>query len=239
VLFAVLVALRKASAHIKYAKAPETVEIAKRMFGMVEENKAWGLSAPQIDEPIQMFIMATPKVPGPRQLPTLGQRLILDDMALHYTAFLNPMITKVSDEVEADLEVCMSIPGMSALVPRHTWIEVQFRTLDNNLHVYKFEDHPARVFQHEFDHLEGIMMFDRILDTSDIYVSDEVTRQLEEKYGSLGENLEPLEGVEEEGVVDVESVDPVGDVETPVDEEGSLVFEEDGKDGNWISELYL
>lgn len=86
-------------------------------------------------------------------------------MGVHYTAIVNPEIVHASAEMEAAHEQCLSIPGVSAPVPRHKWIDAKFETLDGRSRSVRLFDHPARVFQHELDHLDGTVFLDRILDT--------------------------------------------------------------------------
>lgn len=114
--------------------------------------------------------MGTPRMPAGKELPYLGkQRLkIGGNWGIHLMPVINPVVLETSLELEASYESCLSLPGVAALVPRHIWIEVEFKDLEGQSYKRRLRNHPARVFQHEFDHLEGIMFTDRILDTTDI-----------------------------------------------------------------------
>ena len=69
---------------------------------------------------------------------------------------------EVSEEELIGSEGCLSIPGISEDVPRSQWIKIQYYDENFKLHVEEFEDFKARVIQHEYDHLEGILFTDRI-----------------------------------------------------------------------------
>lgn len=134
--------------------------------------------------------MATPKVaPSEEALPTMGPPVESGEFRLKpmsFMAVINPEIVQVSEEVECDHETCLSVPGITALVPRHTWIATKFWTLDGKERFHRFHDHPARVFQHELDHLDGIMFLDRIFDTTDIMAIEELDRQIQQEYKKKG-----------------------------------------------------
>lgn len=176
---------------IRHPSGYETRALAQKLLtALIDAPPGWALSAPQLGVPQKMFVMATPRIfgrVGPEarevRLPTMGDRWQPKgfDKSLHFTAVVNPVVRAVSRETEADRESCLSVPGVCALVPRHVWIDVEFTTLDNTVYQLRLEDHPARVFQHEFDHLEGIMFTDRILDTGDLIMEAELDRQFLEQ----------------------------------------------------------
>ena len=84
---------------------------------------------------------------------------------LFYSAILNPSIIAASDVEVYDYEVCLSIPHLAGFVPRREWIEVSFYGLDGVERRSKLEDISARVFQHELDHLNGLVYLDRVTQT--------------------------------------------------------------------------
>ena len=89
------------------------------------------------------------------------------------TPVINPEILWKSDEIAKDWEGCLSIPGVRGLVPRHQKIGVRYTTRDGELVEREYSDFIARLFQHEFDHLEGIVFFDRLESTKDIVMEKE------------------------------------------------------------------
>ena len=70
----------------------------------------------------------------------------------------------------------MSIPGIRALVPRYQSIEVEFTNRQGKKVKRQFKDFVARIFQHETDHLNGIVFLDRIETSKDIITEKEYTR---------------------------------------------------------------
>ncbi len=110
-----------------------------------------GIAAPQVSESLQIFIMCSN--PNPRYP---------DAPEMEIEAIINPKIISASDEKEFDWEGCLSIPKIRGLVPRHTSIEVGYTDRFGKKHTTTFEGFPARIFQHEFDHLNGIVFLDRM-----------------------------------------------------------------------------
>ena len=70
---------------------------------------------------------------------------------------INPKIIAHSSEVVKGWEGCLSIPGIRGLVPRYQAIEVEYTSRDGKLHRQELTDFVARIFQHEYDHLDGIL----------------------------------------------------------------------------------
>lgn len=74
---------------------------------------------------------------------------------------INPRIISASEEMEEEMEGCLSLPGISLPVPRHAKVELEYLDLEGNLHRVQAEGWLARVFQHETDHLDGVLILDR------------------------------------------------------------------------------
>lgn len=131
---------------------PATHALAKRLaltLKMTKNPTGVGLAAPQIDQPWRVFATQ------------------LNDQI---EVFFNPVIAAHSlestfgeDDDEPDLEGCLSIPKLYGPVPRWTWVELEFDQLTQDTFVRakrRFSEFPARVIQHEYDHLEGILFID-------------------------------------------------------------------------------
>jgi peptide deformylase len=71
-----------------------------------------------------------------------------------------------------DVEGCLSFPGMSGSVRRHEWVKVEATRLNGKKFRVKFEGWKARIFQHEFDHLDGVLYIDRLVDEDRPKVAD-------------------------------------------------------------------
>jgi peptide deformylase len=76
--------------------------------------------------------------------------------------FLDPEIVWRSDETRTGTEGCLSIPGVTAEVERAAEIEVTWRDLDGAGHARRFDGFAAICIQHETDHLDGLVTFDRV-----------------------------------------------------------------------------
>ena len=151
------------------AKAKEITKIDKKLIKFVKNleqtladarnPQGVGLAAPQVDKTLRIF---TTQLPDETQ--TLRPELIK-----HY---INPVITnrspklilgETANDKEAREEGCLSMPGLYGPVPRAEWIELLWFELDGNELVKKearFDNFPARVIQHELDHLDGILFTD-------------------------------------------------------------------------------
>ena len=94
---------------------------------------------------------------------------------------INPEILWASDEKENDWEGCLSIPGLRGLVPRHRRIGLRYLTRTGKQREEEYDDFLARVFQHEFDHVQGIMFIDMVESTLDLVTEKEYFRTLQSR----------------------------------------------------------
>jgi len=92
------------------------------------------------------------------------------------TAMINPEITWASSEMEKDWEGCLTVPGIRGLVPRHRALRVQYYGREVAMVEASYEGFLARVFQHEVDHLDGLVFLDRVGSTKDLVTEKEWQR---------------------------------------------------------------
>ncbi|MEO7779147.1 MAG: peptide deformylase [Fibrobacteria bacterium] len=131
-----------------------------------QENLGVGIAAPQVGRSLRLFIMA----PQPNaRYP--------DAPAMEPTAIINPEILRVSEERETGWEGCLSVPGFRAKVPRHLEIDVAFTDRHGRDRTERFSGFLARLFQHEFDHLEGILYPERLDKGEALITLEEFTAQ--------------------------------------------------------------
>jgi peptide deformylase len=128
-----------------------------------------GIAAPQVYQSLQVFIVASR--PNPRYP---------DAPSMEPEVAINPEIVWRSDEVAKGWEGCLSIPGIRGEVPRHRRIRTRYRTLDGAEVEREFEGFVARVFQHEDDHLRGIVFLDRLESNRDI-ISEKEFRKMDKR----------------------------------------------------------
>ena len=93
------------------------------------------------------------------------------------TIMINPSYQPCSQRQEKGWEGCLSIPSIRALVPRYLEISVNYTNPQGEAVSTRLDGFVARVFQHEFDHLEGLVYLDRVEDNRDIVSESEYFRQ--------------------------------------------------------------
>ena len=125
-------------------------------------NKGVGIAAPQISQSYRLFIVASHPSDRYPYAPTMPP-----------TAMINPRIINFSAEKIKDWEGCLSIPNVRGLVPRHKTIEVEYSTKEGQTKQEVLTGFVARIFQHELDHLDGIVFTDRIHNQADLYTEAE------------------------------------------------------------------
>ena len=79
-------------------------------------------------------------------------------------AIVNPRLTELSDELETEDEGCLSLQGVTMPVERHLRVTLEAKDPEGNDVRFELEGHPARVAQHERDHLDGTLILDRTTD---------------------------------------------------------------------------
>ena len=119
-----------------------------------------GLAAPQVGESLQVVVMED----GGEAMETMSvaRREELSRAPLPFTVLINPVVEPVGDEVTEFFEGCLSLSGFSGLVRR--WRTVTVNALDQNGAPVRLrlEGWPARIVQHEADHLAGTLYLDRM-----------------------------------------------------------------------------
>ncbi len=133
----------------------------------VQQTNGVGIAAPQVGESVRLFIVASH--PNPRY-PNAPE--------MEPTPMLNPRIIAHSVESEKGWEGCLSVPGIRGLVPRYTTIQVEYTGRDGKLYQQTLTDFVARIFQHELDHLDGIIFLDRVETTQDLMSEREYQTQI-------------------------------------------------------------
>lgn len=145
--------LREVSRPVDRFDTPELHDLVRDMFETMAAADGAGLAAPQIAVPKRVMIFgveANPRYPDAEPVPT--------------TVLVNPEFEIVDETLESGWEGCLSVPGMRGYVPRHR--AIRYRGFDQfgNAIERDADGFHAVVFQHEFDHLDGILYPDRIVD---------------------------------------------------------------------------
>jgi peptide deformylase len=121
-----------------------------------------GIAAPQTAAPCRLFIVASRPNPRYPNAPSMEP-----------TAMINPKIINYSTEVVKDWEGCLSVPGVRGLVPRYKSVSVEYTDRNGDLKHQELTDFVARIFQHEYDHLNGILFIDRVETSLDLISEEE------------------------------------------------------------------
>ncbi|MFQ5965075.1 MAG: peptide deformylase [Candidatus Scalinduaceae bacterium] len=154
--------LRKKAEKVVDIRDPLVNSLINDMLATVVDVNGVGLAAPQVYESLRVFVVASH--------PNLRYPMAPE---MESTAMINSEIIWSSDEIVKDWEGCLSIPGIRGLVPRPKAIKVKYSKRNGNSEEVEFSDFIARVFQHEYDHLEGIVFLDRLESTRDIITEKE------------------------------------------------------------------
>jgi len=131
------------------------------MIDTMHEYHGVGLAAPQVHEGLRLFVAMLDEDPGP------------DSRAI---ALVNPEIVANSQAREEGWEGCLSIPDIRGMVPRYTDITVRALDRTGKRIDLRLKDFPARVAQHETDHLDGILFFDRMSSMQSLTYLEEYSR---------------------------------------------------------------
>ena len=133
---------------------PGVQRLIDDMFDTMREYSGVGLAAPQVHQSVRVFVA------GIRSRP-LGSE-VNDDQDMPLMALVNPEITLVGAATDLGWEGCLSIPDIRGRVPRAPVVKVKAFDRAGQPIAFTAKGFPARVIQHEFDHLDGILFFDRM-----------------------------------------------------------------------------
>lgn len=162
--------LRKKAKIVNDITDTEIQKLIDDLIQTVYEVNGVGIAAPQVSESLQIFIMAPSPNPRYPEAPEMEPETII-----------NPTITSMSEETEKDWEGCLSIPGIRGLVPRSKSISVKYSDRNGQENEVCYSDFIARIFQYEYDHLNGIVFLDRIESNKEIITDREYVKLFDKK----------------------------------------------------------
>jgi len=148
-------------------KHPALQILIDDMLDTMAEYHGVGLAAPQIHESLRVFVGILEPVKPEEGKETPDPEPI---------AVINPEIIPVGTDVIEDWEGCLSIPDIRGRVPRAREIKLRGFNRDGGRIELSLKDFPARVAQHETDHLDGILFFDRMKTFESLTFLDEYGR---------------------------------------------------------------
>ena len=142
--------LRKVSADID-KEYPGLEQIIGDLFETMYSSEGLGLAAPQIGKSIRLFV-----IDGK---PAAEDEPLLADFK---KIFINAHIKEKNGELMPMTEGCLSIPNLREEVIRESHIRITYFDENWNYHDEVFDGYKARIIQHEYDHLDGILFTDKI-----------------------------------------------------------------------------
>jgi peptide deformylase len=136
--------------------------LAARMLDLMREHRGVGLAAPQVGRNIRMFVMNATQQPA-------------DDRVYVNPELLDPAGAETSEEG------CLSLPGINGEIERNESVILRARDLKGNRVEERASGYLARIWQHEIDHLNGVLITDRMGTTAKM-MARRTLRELEDKY---------------------------------------------------------
>jgi peptide deformylase len=149
-------------------------QLVQMMIAVMRKAPGVGLAAPQIGLPLRVFVLEDPV--ELMQYLTPEERSERERTPFPTTVFVNPRLRPIGDEKVGFFEGCLSVNGYAGYVER--WREVEVTGLDQrgDEQTVRVKGWPARILQHEMDHLEGGLYIDRMLTRS--FADAEIARRL-------------------------------------------------------------
>ena len=149
--------LRKEGEEIS-ADYPNLKDLITNMFETMYDAFGVGLAAPQVGLPIRLFVVDTTPFSEDEDLSKEEQT----QLEGFKRTFINAKILEESGDEWAFNEGCLSIPDVREDVFRKPKIKIQYQDIDFKMHVEEFDGLVARVIQHEYDHINGILFTDKL-----------------------------------------------------------------------------
>ena len=132
-------------------RTKEFKKLVRDMFDTMKHNDGVGLAAPQIGELKQLLVVGHQESSRYPDTPAVTEQIII-----------NPVITAIGQETAGMWEGCLSVPGMRGYVERPVKIKMEWLNEKFEPQSGIFDDFQAVVFQHEVDHLRGVLYVDRL-----------------------------------------------------------------------------
>jgi peptide deformylase len=147
-------------------KSPAVQRLIDDMMDTMTEYHGVGLAAPQVHESLRVFVVAFDP----------SQSEPVEDQPGEPFAIINPEITPLGEDIVEDWEGCLSIPDIRGRVPRLRELRLRAHDRKGERFDLRLQDFQARVIQHENDHLDGVLFFDRMRSFDTLAFLDEYSR---------------------------------------------------------------
>lgn len=139
---------------------PELNKLIDNMWETLYNANGCGLAAPQVNQPVRVFIVDSLSTYENMSEDEREQYFEKDNGIKE--CFINAVIMSYTDKLWEDEEGCLSIPGLSANIKRPWEITIKYLDREFKEHTKTFAGITARMIQHEYDHIEGILYVDHL-----------------------------------------------------------------------------
>jgi peptide deformylase len=144
-------------------KSPAFQKLVDDMIETMREYDGIGLASPQVHESVRLAIIGIEEGRG-------------EDRSMRVLPVINPEITPVGRSTAEDWEGCLSLPKLRGRVTRPDRVQVKALDRRGNRIEFDLEGYPARVAQHEIDHLDGVLFIDRMKSFETLCYLDEYSK---------------------------------------------------------------
>jgi peptide deformylase len=149
-------------------------DLIDSMIATMQEYHGVGLAAPQVHEGVRLFVaQVVPEQDEDEDGEKDGGKKTPEPAVL---ALVNPEIAPIGRHTEEDWEGCLSIPDLRGMVPRYDHVRVKAYDRTGRRIEFEANGYMARVIQHEFDHLDGVLFLDRMKSFQTLSFLDEYAR---------------------------------------------------------------
>lgn len=142
--------------------------LGEQMLAITQAQAGVGLAAPQVGVPLRLILVASRPNARYPQAPDLPPTLMI-----------NPRLVWAATEQEQDWEGCLSVPGLRGRVWRSRAVIVDYLDREGEPQRQELTGFPARIVQHELDHLDGILFVDRLRSDQDCFTEAEYQQLLQ------------------------------------------------------------
>lgn len=159
--------LRQQAQPVESVQSDRIQTLIDQLIATAIQTHGVGIAAPQVAAGDRLFIVASrPNLRYPHA------------PYMEPTAMINPEMVAHSPEQEKGWEGCLSVPGIRGLVPRYRSITVEYTDRYGDRHHQELSGFVARIFQHEYDHLNGLLFLDRVESSHDLMSEAEYQQQI-------------------------------------------------------------
>ncbi len=162
--------LRRPAEAVADPTEPAVRQLVADMVETMQDARGTGLAAPQVHVPARVVVYFVSE-----------NRLQEGEEPVPLTALVNPVLTPIGPKRDYDWEGCLSVPGLTGLVPRHERVRLRAITPDGDVIDKTVAGFHARVLQHEIDHLDGFLYPQRMDDLSLLLFQEEMRNGIPER----------------------------------------------------------